>query len=128
MRKTIGYFDGTGSKLLTSLVCAGYDTLPLSNGFDNHGRNVRLINDQNRYDLLISSVHKIFAPETILPNQVSYQDVFHICRTYQIPLILEVNTDLQDKVREMLENPPDIVKFVDPQDTLQVALQILGDD
>jgi len=128
MRKTIGYFDGTDSKLLTSLVCAGYDTLPVSNGFDNHGRNVRLINDQNRYDLLISYVHKIFAPETRLPNQVSYQDVFHICRTYQIPLILEVGTDLQDKVREMLENPPDIVKFVDPEDTLQVALEILEND
>jgi len=31
MRKTIGYFDGTDSALLTSLVCDGYDTLPISN-------------------------------------------------------------------------------------------------
>ncbi len=128
MRKTIGYFDGTDSTLLTSLVCAGYDTLPVSNGFDNYGRNIRLINDQDRYDLLITYLHKIFAPETRQPNQVSYQDVFHICRTYQIPLLLEVCTDLQSKACEMLENPPDIVRFVDPADTLRVALEILGDD
>ena len=53
MRKSVGYFEGTDSKLLTALVCDGYDTLPVSNGFDNHGMHVRLINDQNRFDLLV---------------------------------------------------------------------------
>jgi hypothetical protein len=29
VRKTIGYFEGTDPTLLTNLVCAGYDTLPV---------------------------------------------------------------------------------------------------
>ena len=37
MRKIVGYFEGTDSTLLTALVCDGYDTVPISNGFDNHG-------------------------------------------------------------------------------------------
>ena len=124
-RKSIGYFEGTDSTLLTSLVCDGYDTLPISNGFDNHGMHVRLINDQNRPDLLIGYVHKIFAPERRLPTDPSFQDLFHICRTYQIPLLLEVPTHLHDKAIKLLEGPPDIVRFVDPEDTLRVAFEIL---
>ena len=52
-RKRVGYFDGTDSRLLTALVCDGYDTIPVSNGRDNHGHHVLLINDKNRVDLLI---------------------------------------------------------------------------
>lgn len=128
MRKSVGYFEGTDSKLLTALVCDGYDTLPVANGFDNHGMHIRLINDQNRLDLLIGYVHKIFAPEGRAPGEPSYQDVFHICRTYSIPLLLEVPTELQDKARALLEQPPDIVRFVDPADMLSAALVILTAD
>ena len=70
MRKNIGYFEGTDSALLTDLVCDEYDTLPISNGFDNHGMHVRIINNENKVDLLIGYVHKIFAPEDSVP--VSY--------------------------------------------------------
>lgn len=127
MRKSVGYFEGTDSTLLTALVCEGYDTLPVSNGRDNHGTHVRLINDENRYDLLVGYVHKIFAPEDALPADASYQDVFHICRTYSIPLLLEVPDGLQDKARALLQDPPDIVRFVDPNDMERVAKEILAD-
>jgi hypothetical protein len=126
MRKSVGYFDGTDSTLLTALVCEGYDTLPVSNGRDNHGTHVRLINDQNRYDLLIAYMHKIFAPEDALPADATYQDVFHICRTYSIPLLLEIPEALQDKARALMGDPPDIVKMVDPKDMERVAMEILG--
>ena len=63
MRKIVGYFEGTDSTLLTALVCDGYDTVPISNGFDNHGMHVRIINNENKVDLLVGYVHKIFAPE-----------------------------------------------------------------
>lgn len=125
MRKSVGYFDGTDSTLLTALVCEGYDTIPVSNGRDNHGQHVRLINDQNRYDVLIAYVHKIFAPEDPQPGDATYQDVFHICRTYSIPLLLEVPEGLQAKAREILGDPPEIVRFVDPSDMLSVTNEIL---
>ncbi|MDJ0961342.1 MAG: hypothetical protein QNJ88_11825 [Acidimicrobiia bacterium] len=125
MRKTVGYFEGTDSTLLTALVIEGYDTIPVSNGRDNHGQHVRLINDQNRYDILIAYVHKIFAPEEPQPGDATYQDVFHLCRTYSIPLLLEVPEPLQVAARELLGDPPDIVRFVDPSDMLMVANKLL---
>jgi len=126
MRKRVGYFSGSNSDVLTALVCGGSDTIPVSNGRDNHGHHVRLINDENRYDLLIAHVHKIFAAEDRQPDEATFQDVFHLCRTYSIPLLITVPESLQDPARQLLSNPPDIVRFVDPSDTLQVARDILA--
>ncbi len=127
-RKRVGYFDGTDSTLLTALVCAGYDTIPVSNGRDNHGKHVRLINDKNRVDLLIAYLHKIIAPdgEAREESDVIFADLFHICRILEIPLLLEVPEALQPTAIELLDNPPDIVKLVDPADTLRVARELLA--
>jgi hypothetical protein len=118
-RKVVGYFAGTDSTLLTSLVCDDVDTIPISNGFDNHGMNVRIINNENRVDLLIGYVHKIFAPaDSVPPGGVTYQDIFHVCRTFDIPLLLEVRSELHEKAAALFDEIPDCVKFVDPNDML----------
>lgn len=126
MRKTVGYFEGTDSTLLTDLVCDGYDTLPISNGFDNHGMHVRIINNENRVDVLIGYVHKIFAPQDDTPTgAVTYQDIFHVCRTFQVPLILEVSTRLHEKAKTLFEDIPDVVEFVDPSQMYPRVSEIL---
>ena len=125
-KKTIGYFEGTDSRILTSLVCDGYHTLPVSNGYDSHGRHVRLINEEKRYDLLIGYLHKILAPVNSDLNYTSYQDIFHVCRTYRVPLLLEVPAELHEKARALFDEVPDIVEFVDPADTIAVAKRILA--
>ena len=126
MRKTIGYFDGTDSTLLTGLVCEGYDTLPISNGFDNHGMHVRIINNENRVDVLVGYLHKIYSPAGMTPSGVvTYQDVFHVCRTFDIPLVLVVDRDLHDKARALFVDTPPCVKLVDPSEALKVVRQIL---
>jgi len=127
MRKDIGYFEGTDSTLLTALVCEGFDTIPVSNGYDNHGRHVQLINHENKPDLLIGYVHKVFAPDDGDPNYTTYQDIFHTCRIYGVPVLLEVPRKLQDKARALFQDVPDVVQFVDPDDMLKVATSILGD-
>ena len=125
MRKSIGYFEGTDSTLLTALVCDGIDTVPVSNGYDNYGSDVRLINDQNRYDLLIGYLHKVYAPETHVETHFKFQDVAHLCRTYSIPLLLEVPDALKGKAQALLDDPPDVVRFVDPSEILDAAREIL---
>jgi hypothetical protein len=125
MRKDIGYFEGTDSTLLTALVCEGFDTIPVSNGYDNHGRHIQLINQENKPDLLIGYVHKVFAPDDGDPNYTTYQEIFHTCRVFQVPLLLEVPAELQEKARDLFEGVPDAVQFVDPADMLTTALEIL---
>ena len=126
MRKSVGYFEGTGSPLLAELVCDCYDTIPISNGFDNHGMNVRIINNENRVDVLVGYLHKIYSPAGMTPSGVvTYQDVFHVCRTFDIPLVLVVDRDLHDKASALFVNAPPCVKLVDPSEILKVVRQIL---
>jgi len=130
MRKNVGYFEGTDSALLTDLVCNGYDTVPISNGFDNHGMHVRIINNENRIDVLVGYVHKIYASDDDVQSGgvVTYQDVFHVCRTFDIPLVLIVHRELHDKARKLFTEIPDVVEFVDPQDMLSRVRDILNGD
>jgi hypothetical protein len=121
-RKLVGYFAGTDSTLLTKLICDGHDTEPISNGFDNHGRSFRSINEENSLDLLIGYLHKIYAPEGA---GTLFEDVFHVCRIYRIPLLLEVPRELHERASELLKNPPGIVRPVDPADLLEAAREIL---
>lgn len=129
MRKVVGYFEGTDSTLLTDLVCDGYDTVPISNGFDNHGMHVRIINNENRIDALIGYVHKVYAPEDgVSTGGVTYQDIFHVVGNFNIPLILEVHNGLQETARALFDNVPSVVQFVDPKDMLATIRGILETD
>ena len=121
-RKSVGYFEGTDSTLLTNLVLNGYDTVPISNGSDRHGMSVTRIDNQNRHALLIGYVHKICARED---DDIQAQDVFHICRTYSIPLLLEVPAEMQDSIRDRFPDAPSVVELLDPADTLDRALELL---
>ncbi len=127
MRKVVGYFEGTDSTLLTDLVCDGYDTVPISNGFDNHGMHVRIINNENRIDALIGYVHKVYAAEDgVASGGVTYQDIFHVVSTFGIPLLLEVEDALQEKARALFTDVPDVVQFVDPSEMFPTLRGILG--
>lgn len=122
-RKSVGYFEGTDSRLLTALVLSGYDTIPVSNGVDHHGMYVARITHQNRFDILIGYPHKITAQPT---DELQAQDVFHICKTYDIPLLLEVPEHLQERIAQLLPEAPESVELLDPADTLNRAIELLG--
>ena len=123
-RKRVGYFEGTDPAVLSSLICDGCDTIPVSNGLDNHGQHVRLINEDTKVDVLMGYLHKIDAP---LGDDTQPEDIFHICQTYQIQFLMIVPGELHDCAREKFEKCPDVVQFVDPADLLDTARKILKD-
>ncbi len=121
-RRSVGYFEGTDSRLLTGLICLGCDTIPVSNGFDNHGRHIRSIHETSRFDLLIAYLHKIYAPSG---SVTTYQDILHVCRVYEMPLLIEVPEELQEQATRVLGEVPDFVTLVDPDRALAAARRIL---
>lgn len=122
-RKSVGYFEGTDSGLLTSLIVSGYDTLPVSNGVDRHGRSVYRITDKEKYDLLIGYLHKLYHPVQL---DLPYQKLFRICSTYQIPLLIMVPETLRNRAEELMPEKPSVAEFVDPAQVLERALQLLA--
>lgn len=121
-RKSVGYFEGTDSRLLTNLIMSGFDTLPVSNGADNHGQSIVLVNSQAKYDILIGYLHKITAPDD---DDVQAHHIFHVCKTYEIPLLIEVPGHLHECAWRVLPNPPSIVELIDPEDTFNRAVELL---
>ena len=122
-RKSVGYFEGTDPAVLSSLVCDGYDTIPISNGVDNHGQHIRLLNEETKTDVLIGYLHKIYAPENIKPQA---EEMFHHCQEYQIPFLVIVPHGLHKCAQQKFTVFPDVVQLVDPVDVLHVAREILG--
>ena len=123
-RKSVGYFEGTDPAVLTSFICDGCDTIPISNGLDNHGQHVRSVNEDTKVDVLMGYLHKINAP---VGDETQPEDIFHICLTYQIPFLVIVPRELHDCARKSFEKCPDVVQFVDPSDVLETARRILKD-
>ncbi|MGA9596617.1 MAG: hypothetical protein WBV06_10690 [Acidimicrobiia bacterium] len=122
-RKSVGYFEGTDSRLLSHLVMSGFDTLPVSNGSDHHGQSIMLVNSQNRYDVLVGYLHKIIAAAN---DNIQTHHIFHICKTYGIPLLLEVPTHQHESARRIIPDAPAMVELLDPADTLNRALELLA--
>ena len=121
-RKSVGYFEGTGPAVLTSLICDGCDTIPISNGLDNYGQHVRLFNEENRVDLLMGYLHKVVAP---LGADTEAEDMLRICEIYQIPFLVIVPSGLHQCARQRFAHCPDCVQFVDSADVLEAARKIL---
>jgi len=118
-RKSVGYFEGMDSVVLTSLICDGNDTIPISNGLDNHGRHVRSLNEATKVDILIGYLHKIYAP---VGTETMAEDMFHICQTYQIPFLVVVPKELHECAVQLFDiEPPEYVELVDPSEVLEVA-------
>ena len=61
--KIVGYLDGTDGLFLTNLAIKGVDTLPLSNGWDNHGKYLGHITKQDNIALVVGYLHKVFNRE-----------------------------------------------------------------
>ena len=122
-RKSVGYFEGTDSRLLSDLVLRGYDTVPISNGSDKHGIGITRLDSQTRHDLIIGYLHKITAQPD---DDIQTSDMFHVCRTYSIPLLVEVPAALHEKARALIPDAPNVVELLDPADTLNRALELLA--
>jgi len=58
---TIGYMEGTDSGLLSKLAAAGFETTPVANTADGHGKYIAALSASDRIDAVVGYFHK-FVP------------------------------------------------------------------
>jgi hypothetical protein len=118
--KIVGYMDGTNSEVLTNLFLEGFETLPLSNGWDNHGKYLAHIMRNDDISLIIGYLHK-FIP---LMKQFDLGDMFSSIRVYKIPCVFIVPKKKQPKAIKYL---PKGIKYVfaDPSEISEVVIGLL---
>jgi len=122
-RKVIGYLEGTDPLLLTRLAVKGVETFPLSNGVDQHGKNMTLITSADNFSLVIGYLHKILPVSGIA---LSPEHLLKACEVYHIPVFLLVSKVDTAAAKRTLRRVGDFVTFVDPYDAFRKTVKHLG--
>lgn len=113
---------GTSSELLTNLLLEGFETLPLSNGWDNHEKYIARINRTDDLALVVGYLHK-FIP---LAREFKIgQDILSSLRIYEIYAIFIVQKAKQERARKFLKGKGVVYEFVDPNDLTRAVIGIL---
>jgi hypothetical protein len=120
--KIVGYMEGTNSELLTNLLLEGFETLPLSNGWDNHGKYIAHVNRTDGLALVVGYLHK-FIP--LSREFMIGEDILASLRIYKIPAIFIVPKGKQEKAKKLLRGKSLIYRFADPSDLTKAVLGVL---
>jgi len=118
----VGYLEGTDGQLLTSLVVEGIDTLPVSNGWDGHGKTLGHITPVDNISLIVGYLHKVFSKGM----NVTAKDVLYNCILHKIPIILIVPECNWKAARQCLGEVAKSIILVDPEKALNEILAKLG--
>jgi hypothetical protein len=123
MSKTVGYFEGTDPLLLNKLVARGIGTMPLSNGFDSHGKPVGYLTKQDGINLVVGYFYKVVPPAEM---SITLKDILFGCVSYKIPVLLIAAKEIHEAADKITGGIPKGVKFVPPEKILDAVLKKLN--
>jgi hypothetical protein len=120
---TIGYMEGTDPLTLTRLSASGIGTMPISNGFDNHGKFINNLSERDQVALLVGYLHKFLATQQ---QGFFVEDLLQACRESHIQvLVLAPETD-HPLARRALATVSDIIALIEPSRLFDEAAHRLG--
>lgn len=121
MKKIIGYLEGTDSGILSELVIKGYETLPLGNGWDGHGKNVAYLSKADGVALIVGYLHKVVPTHG---SNITAEDLLFPCKIHNIPFLLIYPRENRDAVKQLLGKAADYVTMVNPDEVLDKVVEI----
>ncbi len=109
---TVGYMQGTDPLMLTRLAVRGAGTLPISNGFDNHGKFINAITERDEVDLIVGHLHKVLRTQR---QGFLVEDILDACTMCHIPVLIVVPEEDQEAARIRLGRASAYVELVAPE-------------
>jgi hypothetical protein len=120
--KVLGYLEGTDPNILTSVMLEGYETLPLSNGWDNHGKHLTLLNPADNISLVVGSLHKFLR----LEDMSIFSAMLATVKAYDIPVLFVTPKDFHDKAAKLIDDKELKYEFVDPANLSEAIMAKLA--
>ena len=112
---TVGYLEGTDPLVLTRLAVRGVGTLPVSNGFDNHGKFITSISERDNVDVVIGYLHKV----TRTQRQGFYpHDLLQPCLDRGIAVVIVVPEEDHVAARGSTAREDEVASWAGPDDEL----------
>jgi hypothetical protein len=120
---TVGYLLGVDPVVLTRLAVHGIGTLPISNGFDNHGKFINAITERDGIDLIIGYLHKVLRTQQ---QGFLVEDILEACFDCSIPVLVIVPEADHAAARGLLGKVGDQVVLVAPERIYEVIMAHLA--
>jgi hypothetical protein len=120
---TVGYLQGVDPLLLTWLAVRGVGTLPISNGFDNHGKFINAITERDGVTLVLGHLHKVLRTQR---QGFLAEDILESCFACKVPILIIVQGEDHAAARERLAGAAERVVLVAPEDVRAEVVSRLG--
>jgi hypothetical protein len=120
---TVGYLEGTDPLVLTRLVVRGVGTLPVSNGFDNHGKFVTSITERDSVDVVVGYLHKVMHTQR---QGFRPHDLLQPCLDSGIAVLIVVTEEDQPAARQLLGQVGQAATLVAPDRLYDAVAEVLG--
>jgi hypothetical protein len=119
---TIGYMDGTDPALLSKLAAADVETIPISNGWDSHGKYIGHLSANDGIDAIIGYFHKF---TTAKDSTMTPADLLHACKEHGIKVFVIARKPDHAMVAKALGSAASNVTLITPRDTEKAVLGLL---
>ena len=119
----VGYLEGTDALFLNELVVRGYDTIPLSNGVDNHGKFVGHLTKADDVTVVVGFLFKVIP---LADSGLSSMDILQSCRVHNTPTLIIAQREVHDRAAKALGEAASIVTLVDPSEISAALDKVLG--
>jgi len=122
MKPNVGYLAGTDPLTLSHFAALGYDTVPLSNGWDNHGKYIGLLSRQDNVALVVAYLHKLIAPKEMKARP---SDFLKSCALHRIPVLVVSPDKVMARAKKKLAGSGAKLIMVTPDTMFDEAMKVL---
>jgi hypothetical protein len=97
--------------------------LPISNGFDNHGKFINAITERDEIDLVVGYLHKVLRTQR---QGFFVEDLLESCLDYGIPVLIIVPEADVSAARHLLGKAGERVVLCSPNQVYHECMSRLG--
>jgi hypothetical protein len=122
MKGNVGYLSGTDSATLSQLTAAGCNTIPLSNGWDNHGKYIGMLTVADNLGAVVGYFHKLVAPPEAQTPPATFLER---ARIHEIPVVIICPEDVMARAKDMLGADNKGIHWVTPGQAFDKVVALL---
>jgi hypothetical protein len=116
----VGYLEGTDPQVLSRLAARGIGTVPISNGFDNHGKYINHLVPSDHIAVVVGYLHKLLpSAERVM----TAKDLLFSCMTHNIPVLVIAAKADHAAAKKVLGDAGSYVTLVDLADVYDAIMK-----
>ena len=123
MKPNVGYLSGTDPLTLSQLTASGINTIPLSNGWDNHGKYLGMLSVADNVGAIVGYFHKLVAPAEAQTPPSTFLDR---ARIHKIPVVIVCPEKVVEKAKQILGDSGAEVHWTAPDQVFERVTALLG--